>query len=48
MLAGPGDLTRLEARRLAAFAGRNRLAWLSTRGVPLSPGITRFLTGATR
>ncbi|WP_436762053.1 hypothetical protein [Streptosporangium sp. V21-05] len=48
VLAGPGDLTRLEARRLAAFTSRNRLAWLSTRGAALSPGITRFLTGATR
>ena len=48
VLAGSGDLTRLEARRLAAFTSRNHLAWLSTRGAALSPGITRFLTGATR
>ncbi|WP_329083979.1 MULTISPECIES: hypothetical protein [unclassified Streptosporangium] len=48
VLAGSGDLTRLEARRLAAFTSRNHLAWLSTRGAVLSPGITRFLTGATR
>ncbi|MFF3441380.1 hypothetical protein [Streptosporangium sp. NPDC002721] len=48
VLAGSGDLTRPEARRLAAFTSRNHLAWLSTRGVTLSPGITRFLSGATR
>ncbi|MFF5109467.1 hypothetical protein [Streptosporangium sp. NPDC000509] len=48
VLARSGDLTRLEARRLAAFSSRNHLAWLSARGAALSPGIARFLIGATR
>ncbi|GAA3025733.1 hypothetical protein [Streptosporangium longisporum] len=48
VLAGHGRLTRLDARRLAAFTSRNRLAWLSTRGVALTPELTRLLTGALR
>lgn len=48
VLARSGDLTRLDARRLAAFTSRNRLAWLSSRGAALRPGVARFLTGATR
>ncbi|MGC5015513.1 hypothetical protein ACLQ2R_32535 [Streptosporangium sp. DT93] len=48
VLTGSGGLTRLDARRLAAFTSRNRLAWLSTRGVALTPEVTRLLTGATR
>jgi len=48
VLARSGDLTRLDAHRLAAFSSRNHLAWLSARGAALSPAITRFLIGATR
>ncbi|MEV4380517.1 hypothetical protein [Streptosporangium sp. NPDC049644] len=48
VLARSGDLTRLDARRLAAFISRNNLAWLSARGAALAPGVTRFLTGAAR
>ncbi|MEU4833900.1 hypothetical protein [Streptosporangium sp. NPDC023615] len=48
VLSGPGHLTRLDARRLAAFSGRNRLAWLSTRGAALTPEVTRLLSAAMR
>ncbi|GAA3081666.1 hypothetical protein [Streptosporangium carneum] len=48
VLAGAGDLSSADARRLVAFTTRNRMAWLSTRGASPSSGVTRVLAGAAR
>jgi hypothetical protein len=41
------DLTPIDARKLIAFADRNRLAWLSIRGAAPTPTVARFLASAT-
>ncbi|MEV4169659.1 hypothetical protein [Nonomuraea sp. NPDC049709] len=43
VLAGEGDLTELDARKLAAYAARHGLAWLSLRGVTPKPDVSRIL-----
>ncbi|MEU8245061.1 hypothetical protein [Nonomuraea sp. NPDC048916] len=43
VLAGDGDLSETDARKLAAFAVRQELAWLSLRGVDPGSGVTRTL-----
>ncbi|MEV7006251.1 hypothetical protein [Streptosporangium sp. NPDC051022] len=48
MLAGPGDLTPADARKLAAYAARNGMAWLSTRGASPSASVTRLLGDISR
>jgi chitinase len=48
VLSNSQDLTPLDARRLIAFAGRNRLAWLSLRGAAPTPTVARLLASETR
>ncbi|SNS16408.1 hypothetical protein SAMN05216276_100560 [Streptosporangium subroseum] len=48
VLSSSHDLTPANAHRLIAFAGRNKLAWLSVRGAAPTPNVARFLTSATR
>ncbi|TDD50220.1 chitinase [Nonomuraea terrae] len=43
VLAGAGDLSRADARTLAAYADRHGLAWLSLRGVNPIPDVLRIL-----
>ncbi|MFD0665134.1 hypothetical protein [Thermocatellispora tengchongensis] len=46
MLAGPGDLSPMEARKLSAYAMRNQLAWLSLRGARPAEAVVRTLSSA--
>ncbi|MEV8634987.1 hypothetical protein AB0395_25360 [Streptosporangium sp. NPDC051023] len=48
VLAGSGDLTSADARRLVAFSARKGMAWLSTRGASPSSGVSRLLTNLAR
>ncbi|MBP2707074.1 hypothetical protein JOL79_25135 [Microbispora sp. RL4-1S] len=43
VLATPADLDLAQARRLAAFAARNGLCWLSLRGADPAPGVVEAL-----
>ncbi|MER6511183.1 hypothetical protein ABT158_30485 [Nonomuraea sp. NPDC001636] len=43
VLARPGDLDEPEARKLSEYAVRHGLAWLSLRGAPPKPEISRIL-----
>ncbi|GAA4505544.1 hypothetical protein [Nonomuraea ferruginea] len=43
VLADPGDLSVTDARKLAAFAARHGLAWLSLRGAAPDPEVARAL-----
>ncbi|MBB6349299.1 hypothetical protein FHU36_005844 [Nonomuraea muscovyensis] len=43
VLTGPHGLSEADARRLAAFADRHGLAWLSLRGTPQNPAVARIL-----
>ncbi|MFG1709902.1 hypothetical protein ACFLIM_42735 [Nonomuraea sp. M3C6] len=43
VLAREGDLSELDARKLAAYAARHGLAWLSLRGVAPPPRVSRIL-----
>jgi hypothetical protein len=44
VIAAPHDLSPADASRLAAFAARNNLAWLSVRGAHPTPAATRVLS----
>ncbi|MFC4063139.1 hypothetical protein ACFOWE_33080 [Planomonospora corallina] len=48
VLAGPTDLSSADARKLAGFASRHDLAWLSTRGATPVPEVVRLLAGPAR
>ncbi|GAA3128532.1 hypothetical protein GCM10010466_19080 [Planomonospora alba] len=48
VLAGPTDLSAADARKLAGFAARHRLAWLSTRGATPVPEVVRLLAAPPR
>ncbi|GGK85699.1 hypothetical protein Ppa06_45240 [Planomonospora parontospora subsp. parontospora] len=43
VLAGPSDLSPADARKLAGFAARHDLAWISTRGAVPAPEVARLL-----
>lgn len=43
VLSGPQHLNAADARKLAAFATRHRLAWLSLRGADPGPDVARVL-----
>ncbi|WP_449064435.1 hypothetical protein [Planomonospora algeriensis] len=43
VLAGPSDLSPADARKLAGFAARHGLAWISTRGAVPAPEVARLL-----
>ncbi|GIH99637.1 hypothetical protein Pta02_16460 [Planobispora takensis] len=43
VLADPGDLSTADARKVADFAARNGLAWLSARGASPDPEAVRLL-----
>ncbi|MFG1942805.1 hypothetical protein [Nonomuraea sp. NPDC048826] len=45
VLTGPAGLSVTEARKLAGFAARHRLAWLSLRGAAPDPEVARILRG---
>lgn len=45
VLADPSDLSVTDARKLAAFAGKYGLAWLSLRGAAPDPQVSRVLHG---
>ncbi|GAA3440703.1 hypothetical protein [Planomonospora venezuelensis] len=44
VLAGPESLSPADARKMVAFAARNHLAWLSTRGAAPDPEVVRLLS----
>ncbi|GLW07730.1 hypothetical protein Misp01_28600 [Microtetraspora sp. NBRC 13810] len=46
VLGAATDLSPMEARKLADFAERNRLAWLSLRGTPPGESVTEILSGS--
>ncbi|SFK78633.1 hypothetical protein SAMN05216275_13533 [Streptosporangium canum] len=48
VLAGSGDLTASDARKLVAFTTRNGLAWLSTRGAAPTSDVARLLAAIAR
>ncbi|NUP82121.1 MAG: hypothetical protein HOV96_31740, partial [Nonomuraea sp.] len=43
VLAHGGDLDEPDARKLSDYAARRGLAWLSLRGTPPKPGVSRIL-----
>ncbi|MFD1933875.1 hypothetical protein ACFSKW_20645 [Nonomuraea mangrovi] len=45
VLAGPDDLSLLDARKLSWYSTRNHLAWLSTRGATPPAAVLRALRG---